>query len=72
MLNNKCFFNDETFFLNIFERERERESTSRGKGQKERESQAGSVLSTEPDTGLDPMSLESWPEPKSSVARSID
>ena len=37
----------------------------RGKG-RERETQAGSTLSTEPDARLDPMTLASWPEPKSS------
>ena len=36
-----------------------------GKG-REGESQAGSMLSTEPDTGLDPTALQSWPELKSS------
>ena len=44
------------------ERERERE----------RESYAGSTLSMEPDAGLDPMTLGSWPELKSRVGHSND
>ena len=36
------------------------------------ESQAGSTLSTEPDTELDPTTLGSWPEPKSRVGSSIN
>ena len=43
------------------ERGRERERESRGEGQKERERdpQATSMLSTEPDAGLDPTTLGS-------------
>ena len=43
-------------YLFIFERERVR---NLGRGAKrERKSQAGSMLSTEPDTGLDPTTLD--------------
>ena len=40
----------------------------RGRG-RERESEADYMLSAEPNAGLDPMSLGSWPEPKSRVGR---
>ena len=40
---------------------------TRRRGTGERESQAGSTLSTEPDARLDPLTLGSWPEPKSRV-----
>ena len=36
-----------------------------GGGEGERESQAGSMLSTKPDEGLNLTTLRSWPEPKS-------
>ena len=60
-----------------FEREREREITQhkqgRGKGRgRGRESQAGSTLSEEPDTDLDPTTMRSWPEPKPRVRRLTD
>ena len=38
----------------------------RAEGEEERESQTGSTHGAEPDTGLDPMTLRSQPEPKSS------
>ena len=45
-----CLF----FFLNLFEREREKEKGGvRGEGERERETQAGSISSVEPDTGLE-------------------
>ena len=40
--------------------------------ERERESQAGSTLSTEPDGGLDSMTLGSWPEAKSRAGCSTD
>ena len=43
-------------YLLIWERERENEGRGRGKG---RESPADSLLSTEPDSGLDPTALKS-------------
>ena len=39
----------------------------RGKREGERESPVDSLLSEEPDVGLDPTILRSWPEPKSRV-----
>ena len=39
---------------------------------RERASSASSTLSTEPDMGLDPTTLGSWPEPKSRVECSFD
>ena len=50
----------------IWERERERETGVRGRGG-ERESQVYSLLSMEPDEGLDSTALRLWPEPKSRV-----
>lgn len=49
-------------------------STGWGEGarERERESQAGSALSGEPDTGLDPTTLRSGPEQKRSVRCSTD
>ena len=52
----------------------------RGKGrrkvgvvrERKRESQAGSMLSTDPGTRLDPMTLGSLPEPKSRIGHSTD
>ena len=46
-------------YLFIWEREREREADREG---------ADSLLSWEPDSGLDPRTLRSWPEPKSRVS----
>ena len=54
------------------ERERERVHMSWGEGQGQRESQAGYMLSVEPDLGLDPTTLGSWPELKSRVGHSTD
>ena len=48
-------------FMYLFDRERERDQVGR---QAERE-EAGSPLSRQPDVGLDPRTLRSWPEPKS-------
>ena len=45
-------------FIYLFERERERESMSR-EGGAEREGEADSLLSREPDVGLDPRTLGS-------------
>ena len=58
------FFKKDSFIL-----ERERESMIRGTkvGGRERESQADSSLSVQPDLGLNPMTLGSWPVPKSRV-----
>ena len=41
-------------------------------GEREKESQAGSALSAEPDSGLDPTTPGLWPEPGSRVRRSTD
>ena len=55
------------FFMFFILRERETTHTSReGAERGERESQAGSMLSTEPDAGLDPMTIRSRPKLKSS------
>ena len=53
------------FIYLFWEREREREREAEREG--ERESQAGSTVSSEPDTGLHPMIMRSWPELKSRV-----
>ena len=42
---------------------RDRERAQAG-GAAEEEREAGSPLSKEPDAGLDPRTLGSWPEPK--------
>ena len=55
-----------SFFKDLFIYLRERESMSR-RGERETESQADSALSTEPDVGLDLMTLRSRPEPKARV-----
>ena len=47
--------------------ERQRESERERERQRENESQADSTLNTEPDLGLDTMTLGSWPKPKSRV-----
>ena len=43
---------------------------SGGGAEKERESQAGPMLRTQPDSGLNPTTLGSWPELKSRVRHS--
>ena len=45
---------------------------SRGRGGKRRESQADSVLSVEPDTGLSLRVSRSWLEPKARVGCLIE
>ena len=53
----------------------ERRQGKRGRGrerEREREPQAGSTLSTDPNRGLDPMTLGSWPESKSRVRHSTN
>ena len=47
------------------------ESRVRGWGGR-RESQSASLLSMEPNAGLDPATLRSWPKPKSRLGRSTD
>ena len=49
----------QNFFKFIYLRKRERESS-----QAERKGEASCLLSQESDMGLDPRTLESWPEPK--------
>ena len=58
----------------ILEKEREsaRRESGRERGKRGRESQAGSMLSAEPDRGLSPGTLGSWPELKSRVRHSTD
>ena len=58
-------------FLKIYLFERECEWRE-GQRERETESQADSLLSTEPATGLDPTTLRSWPEPKSRVSHLTD
>ena len=50
--------------LFVFERENARPSQGGAEVERGRKSQAGSTLSMEPDTGIDPMILGSWPELK--------
>ena len=65
-----CLCQPSLFFFNS----RESERASRGQGQREgeRESRAGSMLSMEPNVGLDPKPLGSRPELKSRARRSTD
>ena len=57
------------YFLNVylFEREGQRTHTSGGRAEREgdRESEAGSRLQAEPNTGSNPQTMRSGPEPKS-------
>ena len=48
-------------YLFIWQRERLQVGREAGR---EKEGEAGSPLSGEPDVGLDPRALRSWPEPK--------
>ena len=57
------------YFLNILFIYLFRENRGRGR---ERESQADPTLSTEPETGLEPMTLRSRPEPKPQARCSAD
>ena len=60
------------FLIFIFEREcAHMHEQGRGRG-RERESQAGFMLGSEPNNGLDPMTLGSWPELKSRAGCSTD
>ena len=62
-------------FVFVLDRESvSREERPRGgrERQRERESQAGSTLSAEPDVGLHPTTLGSWPELKSRYGRSTN
>ena len=56
---------DLEFFKEIYLLILEREPDEGAEGEGERESQADSPLSKEPYSGLDPMTLRSWPETKS-------
>ena len=51
------------------QREGGRERKRQRERERKRESQAGSMLSAEPNMGLDPMTLESQPKPKLRVAQ---
>ena len=51
-------------FIYLFDTERDQKLAER---QAEREGEAGSLLSREPDAGLNPRTLRSCPEPKSGV-----
>ena len=53
------------FFLRFYLFEKEREWAKEGaQAGEEAEEEADSLLNKEPDVGLDPRTLESWPEPK--------
>ena len=55
-------------FIHCRERERAHVHKSReAQRKKEKESEADSLLSTDPDAGLNPITLRSRPEPKSTV-----
>ena len=62
------FFKD--FFL--YSREKGGDRAQVGGEEGERESQADSLLSVEPDSGLDPTTTRSQPEPKPRVRRLTD
>ena len=78
LLKHKCFqsialllyhviFINVIFKIYLFDTERERERTHKHKHreqQAEGEREAGSLLKREPNVGLDPSSLRSWPERK--------
>ena len=55
---NKIFFR---LFIYLFDRQRWQVGREAGR---ERGREAGSLLSREPDVGLDPKTLGSWPEQK--------
>ena len=64
-------------FILFWERKRKRErehasGVGEAEGEGGRESQADSILSGEPDEGLDLMTLRSWPEPKSRAVHLTD
>ena len=70
ILTNICYyFLSLNFFLNwVYLFLRERESTSEGRGrERERQRILSRVLSVEPDGGLNPTMLRSWPGLKSKV-----
>lgn len=77
ILNLGCFYQknvDEfmdliafSFFKDWFIWEKERIYMQRVGAEGERESWADTLLNMEPTTGLHPITLESWPQPKSSV-----
>ena len=59
LLSNKSFFlKKKIVFIYLREREHEQRREAEGEGE------AGSPLSREPDRGLQPRTLRSWPEPK--------
>ena len=58
------FFKILFIYLRWGEREREREHISGGGRGTEGKGEAGSMLSREPNVGLDPRTPRSWPEPK--------
>lgn len=66
------------FFFDVYSRERGKvrenmHTWGRGRDRgRVRESQAGSMSSMEPSTGLDPPIVRTLPEPKSTVRRVID
>ena len=70
------FFKERFIFLKkdyLFIRERERESTCTQVGGRRRKSQPDSLMSAEPDLGLDLRTLlRPWPEPKPRVRCSSD
>ena len=53
----------------LFERKKERESSRQKQREGKKESQADSLLSMEPDTGLDPRTLRLGPKPKLRIRR---
>jgi len=64
------FFKILFIYLSVRDWERKRERV--GRGGAEGEGQADSVLSTEPDAGLGPTTLGSWPELGPGVRRLAD
>ena len=60
------------FKIYLFIRERESRHEWEGKREREKKSQADSVLSTEPEAGLDLTTLRLGPEPKPRVKCSTD
>ena len=54
-------------FIYLFVRERERVLCPYKQGEQQAEGEADSLLSKEPDAGLNPRTLGSWPELKADV-----
>ena len=57
------FFPLKILFIHLLERDRDQESKHK-QGEQQAEAEAGTLLSKDPNVGLHPRTLGSWPEPK--------